>query len=649
MAADDGQQLFFGERFLERHAGSIISDASVAIVELVANAWDAWATHVDIVWPERGSGVEFTIRDNGKGMTEGQFRRRWMTIDYNRLFDEGRQSVPPAELSSLRPREAYGRNGRGRHAAFRFSDVYRVRTWRDGAEVLFEVRRGEAQSLPFVVTLLHQRPDVRGHGTEIQSVGSPGLIMTAEEAREIIGARFLADPNFTVALNGTKVTFDDVPKDQRQEIKVEVPGHGLVHLIVIDTQKADRTTRQHGIAWLVNNRLVGKAGWSGFDHARLLDGRSSEAKRFLFIVQAEFLKDVVLPDWSAFDFKDEAWLATQAAVHNQIREVLAGVSADRRRATKESIRGTFEATVSKLPPVGRDRWNAFVDKVVDTCPTISADAIEQVSGVLANLELSTSKYELLAKLHEMKPGDFDELNALLVDWTVRTAKLALDEISSRLKLIEELDQKLRDPLMDEVGDLQPLFERSLWVFGPEFESLEFTSNRGMTEVISKIFGKKELGSRLRPDFVMLPDGSVGFYSRDSHDLGGEVDGVARLIIAEIKKAGVTISGDQKNQPWKYVEELIEKGLLSNGATVTCYVLGSKIKSTEAGTDTKLDGRVTIIPMTYDTFIRRAQKRMLGLRDKLRDAPFLREQGVDADAFLGSSGQGAFEFSPTAAS
>ena len=119
-----------------------------------------------------------------------------------------------------------------------------------------------------------------------------------------------------------------------------------------------------------------------------------------------------------------------------------------------------------------------------------------------------------------------------------------------MKLIHELDQKLRDEKMDEVGDLQPLFERSLSVFGPEFESLEFTSNRGMTEVIRKIFGKVETGSRLRPDFVMLPDGSVGFYSRDSHDLGHEVNGVARLVVAEIKKPGVVIGSEQKSQAWK---------------------------------------------------------------------------------------------------
>jgi hypothetical protein len=627
----DSNELFFDGRFLERHAGSIIADPAVAIVELVANAWDAWATEVVIVWPERGDGAEFSIRDNGKGMTEAQFRRRWMTIDYNRFTEEGRQSEPPVELAKLPPREAYGRNGKGRHAAFRFGEVYRLRTWRDDEEVTFEVRRGATQ--PFVISLIKSRTCPEGHGTEIQSVGSPGLLMSAVEAREIIGTRFLADPNFKVSINGTKVTFDDIPEGQRREVIVDIDGYGVAYLMIIDTLKADRTTRQHGIAWVVNNRMVGSPGWLSFDQERLLDGRSSEAKRFIFITRADFLADAILPDWSAFDGSNHAWRATQTAVHDRIREVLGEVSADRREAAKVSIRESLGHTVAKLPPAGRDRWNTFVDKVVDTCPTITVDTVEQVAGVLANLELASSKYELIAKLHDMKPGDFDELNAILVDWTVRTAKLALDEIASRLKLIEELDQKLRDPQMDEVGDLQPLFERSLWVFGPEFESLEFTSNRGMTEVIAKIFGKTEMGSRQRPDFVMLPDGSAGLYSRDSHDLGGDVVGVARLVIAEIKKPNVVIGGKEKNQPWRYVEELLERGLLGDSALVTCFVLGSQIKGTETGNDTKLDGRVTIVPMTYTTFVRRAEKRMLGLRDKLRDAPFLREHGMDANEFL----------------
>lgn len=629
MAEEQG--LLFDDRFMERHAGSIIADPAIAIVELVANAWDAWATQVDIVWPERGTDAPFEIRDNGKGMTEAQFQTRWMTLDYNRVRDEGAKSSPPPELSDLRPRTAYGRNGKGRHAAFRFGEAYRVRTWRDGVAVTFDVRRGVTQ--PFTIERLNVETEVSGHGMEITALDVRPLMMTPDEAREVVGTRFLADPNFVVTINGTKVTFADIPEAQRRVVDIEVEGFGTAHLVIIDTQKADKTTRQHGIAWRVNNRIVGTPGWVGFDQERLVDGRSNEAKRFIFIVLADFLLDEVLPDWSAFLPGGKAWPSAKAAVHSKIREHLSEFSADRRRETKESVRENLGTTVAKMSPVSRDRWNEFVDRVVDSSPSMNLDTVEQVAGVLANLEISTSKYELITKLHEMKPGDLDELNALLVDWTIRTAKLALDEIAQRLKLIEELDQKLRDETMEEVGDLQPLFDRSLWVFGPEFESIEFTSNRGMTEVINKIFGRKEQGSRLRPDFVLLPDGSVGFYSRDSHDFGHDVNGVAHLVIAEIKKPGILISTKEKEQPWHYVKELNARGLLTETTTVTCYVLGSRIDQNEAGEDTRLNGRVVIRPMTYSTFVKRAEKRMLGLRNKLRDAPFLKEQGVDTEAFL----------------
>jgi hypothetical protein len=171
------------------------------------------------------------------------------------------------------------------------------------------------------------------------------------------------------------------------------------------------------------------------------------------------------------------------------------------------------------------------------------------------------------------------------------------------------------------------------VFGPEFESIEFTSNKGMTEVIRKLFGAATTGTRNRPDFVMVPDGSVGFYSRDSHDLGHEVDGVSRLVVAEIKKVGVTIGGEQKEQAWKYVKELIREGHLTDGSQVTCFVLGSKVDETENSDSTHWDNRVRVRPMTYSVFIRRAEKRMLGLREKLRDAPFLKDHGIDAAEYV----------------
>ena len=303
--------------------------------------------------------------------------------------------------------------------------------------------------------------------------------MDADTAREIIGTRFLADPSFVVSLDGTLVTFDDIPTRNIKKVNVDVPGFGaVVQLVMIDSQKADRTTRQHGIAWRVNSRLVGNPGWVGFDHERILDGRSTEAERFQFIVSADIFESAVQPDWSGFLPNDPAWEATRPAVHAQIKEYLSTFSADRRREAKHTVREHLVKTVRLLPPVGRERWSQFVDEVIDNCPSISTEEVGKVAGILANLELSTSKFGLVGKLHELQPGDLDPLYELLDDWTLQLAKDALDEIQTRLKLIEDLDKKLRDETMDEVGDLQPLFERRFGYSARSSRALSSPATRG---------------------------------------------------------------------------------------------------------------------------------------------------------------------------
>jgi hypothetical protein len=132
------------------------------------------------------------------------FDRRWRKLDYNRRSEEGSTVDPAEELKKFGSRKVYGRNGRGRHAGFRFSDPYIVRTWRDGIEVTYEVTRGATR--PFDITRLNTRDGVEGHGTEISASAVEGINVTAEEAREIIGTRFLADPNFSVVIDGARVS-----------------------------------------------------------------------------------------------------------------------------------------------------------------------------------------------------------------------------------------------------------------------------------------------------------------------------------------------------------------------------------------------------------------------------------------------------------
>lgn len=270
---------------------------------------------------------------------------------------------------------------------------------------------------------------------------------------------------------------------------------------------------------------------------------------------------------------------------------------------------------------------------METCPNFGENEIVQLTTILTKLEQSKSRYGLLDVLHKCDPNDYDNLHEILTQWTVSMAKLVLDEIQNRLKLIGELRTKLKEVGVDEVHELQPLFERGLWMFGAQFESIDFTSNVGMTQVIKTIFkdasGK---GSLKRPDFVVLPDSSVGFYARPSYDENHDEDGVDHLVILDLKTTGLALGSKEKNQVWKYVKELRERGYIRKHTKVDGFVLGDKIEVGENEVNAHGD-EVKIYPMLYDTILVRAEKRLLNLHSRVKGAPFLLAQQEELKKFM----------------
>jgi len=502
----ENQPYHYDERFLNKYAGSIISDPSTAIVELVANCWDAFATDVQITLPDKKQGRHFKIVDNGKGMTRDEFAFIWQTWDYNRISHQGSKSDPPPEINAL-SRAVFGKNGKGRFASFCFAGEYLITSRKNGQEFVCKVSRTSTRPL-VLKEVSFTAEGVEGHGTTIVGTGEiPYLQFAEEKAREILGSRFLANPAFKVAIGSRAISFNDIP-DYLSKVEVEVEGLGVVTILHIDTKKADKTTKQHGIAWWIQDRAVGQCNWSASDYTQILDGRTTEAKRFTFIVKADFLNehDAVKEDWSGFKEDSEVWGKTRAAVQDRICQIIDNTSKEERAGTKVAVKEKVGNAINKLSPISKERVTNFVDEVVDTCPNFGEAEIVQLTTILAKLEQSKSRFGLLDILHKCGPDDYDNLHEMLTEWTIGMAKLVLDEIQNRLRLISELRIKLQKVGIDEVHELQPLFERGLWMFGAQFESIDFTSNVGMTQVIKTIFKDKAgKGTRNRPDFVALPD------------------------------------------------------------------------------------------------------------------------------------------------
>lgn len=636
-------ELFYDDRFWEQYVGKhLVNDPITAVVELVANAWDAGAKEVKIYWPEQ-TGDSLQVVDDGEGMTEAEFFRRWGTMSYDRCKEQG-ETVLVYVNEVQRKRKTYGRNGIGRFAAFCFGSEYKVTTRKGGVTSSFFVKKGKNRPLDIV-------PVESGQsivsGTTIDIPKTIGVQIRAETIRVELGRRFLTDPHFSVQINGVRIVFEDIQDRGLEIINVAIPELNKTIIVrAIDARRTDRTIRQHGVAWHVGGRLVGDCVWKDPEQKSLIDGRRVEAKRFTFIVEADILLDsqAVLPDWTGFDEENPSFKLVNIAVQKAITERLLEATKEKRREISRSIRSSFAPQIRLLSPLRREKWKSFVDNVQVACPSLTENELKSVAGVLANMEQAQSKYALLHKLHELSPGQIDDLQDILDDWTVDMAKIVLDEIKTRMKLVEELRIKTCDRDTLEVQELQPLFKQGLWIFGPEFETIHYTSNEGMTRVIQELYpGANIKGSRNRPDFAIVPDGSVGLYSYDEFDTEGAEIGPEKIVIVELKAPNVPVGHEQKEQCYKYVRELAQKGLLTSHTTVRGFVLGRTVDPIDRGEKTEMDRRVIIIPLDFSTVLRRAESRLLKLYDKIKSAPFLHQKGIEEFLDEGIVSDGELEF------
>ena len=638
MSNEQGHQqteLFYDERFWEQYAGAkLVSDPVTAIVELVANSWDAGVKMVSIKWP-RTSGEAIEISDDGEGMTKAEFLTRWGTLSYNRAKHQG-TTVDVSLGDAIHHRSVFGRNGIGRFAAFCFGSEYRVTTRKGGQEVGFIVKKGATR--PLEIELDHEVTSALT-GTCIKIDRTTGPVLVPEMIKTELGRRFLTDPSFQVLVNGEQIAFEDIEDDGLETLVIPIPDLSIeVKIRIIDARRTDRTVRQHGVAWHVLGRLVGDCDWKDPEQKSLIDGRRVEAKRFTFIVEADVLQEMgaVKPDWSGFVEDNEAYRAVNTEVQKRITSRLLDATRDKRQELTSNVRRALAPQVRNLSLITQEKWSAFVDKVAEECPRLTEQELKSVSGILAKMELAHSQYALLHKLHQLTPGQIDDLHQIIADWSVDMAKVVLDEIRTRMKLVRELRIKTANPATLEVQELQPLFKQGLWIFGPEYETIHYTANEGMTKVIQELFpGATATGSRNRPDFAIIPDGSVGIYSFDLwDDQGGEL-GPDRIVIVELKAPDVPIGHAEKEQCYKYIRELNQKGLLLGGTTIRGFVLGRTINPIDRGEKTEMDGRTRILPMDFDTVLRRAESRLFKLHEKIRSAPFLQDAGIqiflDADS------------------
>lgn len=607
----DGVQ--FEEDYIYRTNRSITSTPDIALTEFVANAWDAGAMNVTITIPEEGEDCPLSIEDDGTGMTDEEFRKRWMTLSYNRQKRQGKQVVFPDGVEAYK-RLAYGRNGVGRHGMLCFNTTYCVETWRDGILNTYQIEIS-AGDHPFKIGY-HSSSVKEGHGTRISTYIHTNW-PDARAMTDIISARFLYDPKFIVRINGRAI--DLLEQKNVHSVKEIKIGNINLHVTVIDSTKTALKSQQHGIAFWVSGRLVGQPSWN-IGGYQFLDGRLKAAKRYTVIVQTDDLIDDVMPDWTGFiPSPNMKGFLGEFKVHIDefVREIMATQIVDLQQGVINETRDELET----LSRAGQRDVSRFIENITTHNPVISPDFLNSAVSAIIQIEQSKKGEYLLNQLSSLSAQDIDKLSDILDTWNVDDIAAVLGEIDKRIIVVEAISRICDDKDTDELHTLHPLVLNARWLFGAEFDSPMFVSNRALNTVVQQLFKDEEydLGAitnpRKRPDIICLKSKTIKAVCTERVDSGSEIMKPDQILIIELKRGGFEITPEEVSQAENYVRQIRKSAVLHSAATIRAFVVGAKIGDVDEKKETS-SGRIDVV--TYGHLIQTAKVKLFRLQEQLNE-------------------------------
>lgn len=640
------QGSLFEDDYLIRSLGNIVKDPEYALTELVANAWDAGATKVEITIPDEDKQI-IRVEDNGHGMTPEQFKERWMMLGYDRLKHQGKQVEFPLGVTGSR-RLAYGRNGIGRHGMFCFADRYRVLTRRDGKLATFEVEVSSGQH-PFVIAS-EAMQDAQGFGTVIETETLRNR-PDADNIRESISARFIHDPRFVVLVNGTALSLATHPGADKP-IMVHVPELGEIEIILVDTQKSARTKQKQGFAFWVQNRLVGEPTWT-LGSLAPIDARTTFGRRFTILVRCDCMEpDDLELDWSGFKKGPK-----RSSLFKTLNDfALAKYQEFSAEKVDETKRRAFQENLTSIRPLSeaaKSEVAEFVEALVEREPTISPESLSTAVQAVINLQQTRSGQRLLEKLSALPSDDVEALDKLLSEWSAQDALTVLDEIDRRIATIRAIEILSNKEDTDELHTLHPLVTEARWLFGPEFETNEYASNESLKNAVNSVFTVQSSTQdypnwRKRPDLLMLADSTLSAVALDDIDTRDGLARIRKVLLLELKKGDFKIGRKELSQAEEYVDAIRNSGRIPGHYFTHTFVVGSRLDQTVTLEKSLSSGGVehaTIKGVCYSTLTQTASRRLFKLKERLQDRYATVSQGTRSKVLDDLLSQQEMDLSP----
>lgn len=582
--------LEFHGRVIE-HLGIQMYQSPVnAIAELVANAWDADATSVEIEIPHTVTdpGAMFVIRDNGIGMNFDECQNCFLVVGRNRRGNA-------TEEKTARNRPVLGRKGIGKFAGFGIASLVTVETVSEenGERTVFRLdldglmsddKSGAVQKEIEIVR--YEPPDEerkQKSGTTITL--SKLTIHRAPAAAQFslsMARRFLLheeQTDFVVFVQGNPLprSYDaagfeyQFPKDMPEPIEgveVDEEGWGLETVGGKDIRwrflfKKDTINEEElrGVAVFAGGKLAQRPfffnltrGHTGQHGAEYLAGQ----------VVADFIDrlpaDLIATERQRVNWGREEttplldWGQSRLRLAFRMWARLRGE--EKARRLEERLVG-FTDRLERLPKHEKKTVKRALTSL-GKVPTLSDDQFDELGRAVLGAWEKGRLIELIAEIASSEDLDESALLEVLVEARVLTALHTVEVVRTKLEAIQGLRRRIKGKELENA--VRDFIAENPWLVSPKWET--FKRETGLRSIAEKAASVSKL--------------SADFY-------GGRVDltmaSGQHLLVLEFVRPGQTVDWDHLSRFERYVLTIrssVETATAAPYQWVTGYIVADKL-------------------------------------------------------------------------
>jgi len=611
------------------HLGlNLYSNVPAVLAELIANAWDADASRVDVSVQGEGQNKKIIIQDNGCGMDDADLRKKFLVVGYQRRI------TGSGDLTVGKGRPVMGRKGIGKLSVLSIASKVRVFTRKENDDLLaIELEVAKIQESIEKKQTYH--PTVISASNTI-NLGNSGTAIVLNDLKKRVNAsldtylrqrvarRFsVISRDFQVFINDDEITL----KDRNYFGKLEyalVYGdfeksnfkHDKKYVVQRDKNTVDEQGQYSTRGWI---GLVEKSGGlqEGADNLNkisilargkvaledILDSYREGGLYTKYIIgelEADFLdlteeEDIATSSRQDFIQSDERFRQLRRFVEQELK-YLAKARAELKN--EEGVKRAGEIPVLKewYGSLKGDTKNA-AKKLFGRMNQIATDEYHRKTlykyGVLAFEHLHHK--EKLNELEELDINNlevavklFSELDDIEASWYYQITE-------GRLDVIKKLSDHIDDDVLEKV--IQRHIYNHLWLLDPSWDMATETPTleKSVTEAFDKI--SVRLSDEERRGRLDIR------YKKTS----------GKHVIIELKRGSIkTSTGTLIDQVDKYIQALRKQLSEANesGSVEAICLVGKELRDWETperrqDSERSLDGKHMRV-ITYQQLIRDAE-------------------------------------------